>query len=608
MCGILGSVSKELPVAIAHQSLFHRGPDEQTDWSDGQVQFIHTRLAIQELSPAGRQPMAYKQFRLVFNGEIYNHQELRKKFNLQCGSNSDSETLLHLFEQMGIGMLSELDGMFALAIYDESQKQLWIARDRAGEKPMYYSATNDTLVFGSELLALTKILTVEVDDRRIANFIASGYLLASQTPYKNINELPGGHFLFYDLNVRRPVIKQWWSVDPFFKKRFNGTLDEALEEADRMLRYSVTTRMISSDLEVGTFLSGGIDSGIVTAMAAETNRQLKSFTISFDGFYDEGPPALVTARHLKTDHRQITISLNDIQHDLERIFVSYGEPIIDDSIIPSYYVCREARRYLTVVLNGDGGDELFGGYRRYVPFATLNMFNNYLTGLFRSLRAVLPYPSEKISIYNYLYRLAAQLSVNGPNAYYVSTNDLMHARTHNFVVKPDLAEHNAMIESILFSSSSPLKKIMNMDFNLILHNILLGKMDIASMNNSLETRSPFLSRDLMEFMPSLPDHFLVNGRETKFLLRKLAKKYLPNEIVNRPKRGFEIPLQDWIDGRIKDITHDYLSRSNAYTRTILKPEFVDRLLRNKVDMPQQQRARILFALLSVECWKSNLSV
>lgn len=609
MCGIAGSINLSMPVDQVQALLKHRGPDEQTAWQDedGSLQFIHSRLAIQDLTQAGRQPMHHQGIHIMFNGEIYNHLELRKKFEMPCVSHSDTETLLHLYSILGTDMLHELDGMFAMAIYNEHEKKLWLCRDRAGEKPLYFRSTSQYFVFASELNVLTTLLKPQVKSRNIANFLSIGYMPIPETPYEDIVELEPGHMLTIDIPTMKIEKRTWWHIAPFYEQECRMSLSEALDKTDALLHLSVKRRLLTSDREVGTFLSGGIDSGLVTAIATRYTSKLKTYTVSFEGLFDEAPLAAKAAQALDTDHHSISINLDHLDQDLEQLFANYGEPIMDDSIIPSYYVAREAKRHLTVVLNGDAGDELFGGYRRYVPATAIDLFGrNKLRKSLGRLSSYLPVPGNKMSKYGYLHRLLHLLTIEGAETYFGATTDLLSDDDKNFIVKPDLRSVKNSLDNIINMKISSLKRMMLMDFQQILPAILLVKMDIATMRHGLESRSPFLSKELLQFAPTLQDHYRIKNFKTKYLLRQLALKYLPPDFYHQPKRGFEVPLKDWVDTKLKMIIHDYIAPHNSYVKEILKPGYVDLLLGNKIaTLGGEKRAKILFALLALECWSKN---
>ena len=603
MCGIAGSINVNLNIPKISKDLFHRGPDEQTFFEDDSLQFHHHRLAVLDIA-CGHQPMHFQDFTIIFNGEIYNHLEVRAKYNLSCKTHSDTETILHAYAKAGPACLNDFDGMFAIAIYDKNKQHLFLARDRAGKKPIYYFSSGDKFAFASELNALRNQLPLEIDEEHIHQFIHTGYLFRAATPYKNVYELPAGSYAVIPLNDPRPIVVRWWDVHTFYSLSTNDNLDTALRNIDQLLHESVKRRLESSDLEVGSFLSGGIDSGLVTAIARMYNHSIKTFTVSFEGDYDEAPLARLVANRYQTDHHEIKISFDNLINDVEKILFNYGEPFFDSSAIPSYYVSREAKRSVTVILNGDGGDEIFGGYRRYVPFAKYDFFNPgfLMKGFARLFLNVLPAP-DKRNKYNYIYRLADLTVKNGIDTYLSATLNTFEG-LGKFQIKHDtgfqkMKEH---FEAINRSELSGLQKIMNMDFDNLLACNLLVKMDIATMAHSLEGRSPLLSKDILEYVPSLPDDFKIRGGTTKFLLRRLAEKYLPEELINQPKRGFEIPLKKWIDNQLKDMIADYILRPDAYCKNFLPKSFVEQLWNYKINGGDEKRAKMIWTLFALEVW------
>jgi asparagine synthase (glutamine-hydrolysing) len=369
---------------------------------------------------------------------------------------------------------------------------------------------------------------------------------------------------------------------------------------------AVKRRLESSDLEVGCFLSGGIDSGVVTAIASEYNHNLKTFTVSFDGEYNEAPLAKLVAEKYGTNHTEIKISFENLKDDLEKILRNYGEPFFDSSAIPSYYVSQEAKKSVTVILNGDGADELFGGYRRYVPFAKYDFFKkNFLVKKGATFfKRTLPASHNKKSLYNYLYRLAS-LASNSDLEIYLSAGVDIFEGYQQYILDPGfdyLAQVKKDFDEIANSDLSGLKKIMNLDFDTNLFGDLLVKMDISTMANSQEGRSAFLSKELLEYIPSLPDDYKIKGKTTKFLLRELAARYLPQELLHQPKRGFEIPLRLWVDNQLKEQVFDYLSCTNSFYKNFVHADFVNNLLKKKIKISAEKRAKILWTLLSLEIW------
>jgi asparagine synthase (glutamine-hydrolysing) len=606
MCGIAGAINSSFSYSKVTDTLGHRGPDEQDSYRHNNVDLFHLRLSILDIS-GGHQPMHLgEKYTIIFNGEIYNHAELRKQHNLKGKTSSDTETLLLLYEKFGTEFLDLLDGMFAFVIYDRTKNNLFIARDRAGKKPLYYFNNQKKFVFASELNCLKSMVPVEIEPDHFLQYLRLGTFYRQNTPYKNVTELTGGSFLIVDCDSLSVSKKRWWNINNFYLKRSEDSLEESLQKTDDFLHTAVRRRLESSDLEVGSFLSGGIDSGIVVAIAKQYQPSIKTFTVSFKGEYDEAPLAKLVALKYNTHHTEISISFENLNNDIEKILSNYGEPFYDSSAIPSYYVSREAKRYVTVILNGDGADELFGGYRRYVPFSKYDFFkkNFIIQKAAEILKRSLPIPDEKKSTYNYLYRLAA-LASKSDLEIYLSTIVNIFEDYENYILDDNrdyLAPIRKDFQKIVGTNLSGLQKIMNLDFDIELFDDFLVKMDIATMANSQEGRSPYLAKELLEYVPSLPDNYKINGKTTKYLLRQLASKYLPAELINQPKRGFEVPLKNWLEKELKEIVFDYLSDSNSFYKNFVKPGFVENLLKHKTRISEEKRAKMLWTLFSMEVW------
>ncbi len=606
MCGIAGTINLDFSYENIIKTMGHRGPDEQKGYQYKNVNFFHLRLSILDIA-CGKQPMHLdEKYTIIFNGEIYNHSEIRKRFNIGGNTSSDTETLLLLYDRFGTDFLDYLDGMFAFVIHDKIKNELFIARDRAGKKPFYYYRNGEKFAFASELNCLKEIVSPEIDFNNFYQYLRFGSFYRQFTPYKNIKELRAGSLIVINCDTLLMSETRWWDISNYYQKQSDDSLEESLQKTDGFLHKAVQRRLESSDLEVGSFLSGGIDSGIITAIASDYNSALKTFTVSFDGEYDEAPLAKLVAEKYKTQHTEIRISFQNLRNDLEKILSNYGEPFFDSSAIPSYYVSREAKKYVTVVLNGDGADELFGGYRRYVPFAQYDFFkkNPLIKNGATFLKHILPAANNKKSLYNYLYRLAS-LASNSDLEIYLSAGVDIFEDYQQYIIDPGFDYLQPMkqdFHKIANSNLSGLKKIMNLDFDTNLFDDLLVKMDIATMANSQEGRSAFLSKELLEYIPSLPDNYKIKGKATKFLLRQLAAKYLPDTLINQPKRGFEIPLKNWINNELKEIVFDYLSSSDNFYKTFVQQKFVHDLLNQKIKVAEEKRAKILWTLLSLEIW------
>ena len=604
MCGIAGSIHFPLNIPRLTKDLWHRGPDEQKTFEEGALVLHHHRLAILDIA-GGQQPMEYGPFTIIFNGEIYNHLEVRKKYNFTCKTNSDTETILQAYAKLGAACLHDFDGMFALVIFDRNKQELFLARDRAGKKPLYYFTDGTKFLFASELNALQQQLPLEIHEEHIRQYLRMGYFYKSSTPYKNVFELPAGSHAYVSLQKPEPHVSKWWNIHDFYKQRIADDFQTATGKIESILHQAVKNRVESSDLEVGSFLSGGIDSGLVTAIAKQYNPSLKTFTVSFDGEYDEAPLAKLVADRYKTDHHEIKISFNNLVNDIEKILSNYGEPFFDSSAIPSYYVSQEAKKHLTVILNGDGGDEIFAGYRRHVPFAKYDFFKaGFMTkGLASLLHAILPPSHNKKSRYNYFYRLADLARKNNLGIYLSSTVDSFEG-FEKYIIGNDscLDQVKNDFEYMNRSGLTGLQKIMNLDFDNILAGDLLVKMDIATMAHSLEGRSPLLCKGLLEYVPAINDSYKIKGTQTKYILRKLAEKYLPSELINQPKRGFEIPLKKWVDGELKELISSYIFSSHAYSKNFVAPGFIQDLWNRKLKTGDEKRAKMIWTMFALEVW------
>lgn len=612
MCGIAGSVNFKLSYTAIDAAMHHRGPDGQNGFSIDNIDFYHLRLSILDIA-GGVQPMHLDdRYSIIFNGEIYNHAALRARFALSGKTHSDTETLLLLYRQVGSSMLQHLDGMFVLAIYDRKEKRLFIARDRAGKKPLYLFNDGRKLVFASELNCLKAMLPLEMDPGNFYHYTRMGTFYRQLTPYRQVKEMSAGSFWEIDCTSLSCTETRYWNIHEHYLNRKKDLLDESLQQVDNFLQQAVKRRIDSSDLEVGCFLSGGIDSGLVTAIASSHNQKLRTFTVSFDGEYNEAPLAKLVADKYQTDHTEISISFDHLQDDVEQILANYGEPFFDSSAIPSYYVSREAKKHLTVILNGDGADELFGGYRRYVPFAKYDFFkkNQFVKHTASVIKKILPLPEQKKSAYNYLYRLASLASKSSLDIYLSAGVDILEDHEDE-IIDPGFDYMEPIrrdFDKIAGSNLSGLQKLMNMDFDTNLFSDLLVKMDIATMAHSLEGRSPFLCKELLEYAPGMNDKHKINGAVTKYLLRTLAKKYLPEQLINQPKRGFEIPLKKWVDHELKTIMHDYIASPNALNKDFVNRKFVNSLLENKAGVAPEKRAKILWMLFCMEVWYRKVYV
>lgn len=603
MCGIAGGLYLERnQIDRIIQSLYHRGPNEQAYTQFQNLTLIHTRLSIQDIQ-FGQQPYHVGHYSIIFNGEIYNHLELRKTHlpKESFDTQSDTETLLRLYIKFKQNAFHLLDGMFAFCILDKKKRQLTLARDRAGKKPLYIYKKDNQLFFASELNTIkTSIPALSINDKAIASYLQCGFFHTEFTPYQDVKTLASG--MSYEINLDTLIITKtnYFNIMDFYQKKSNRSFESAVTTCDQILHKSIQNRLISSDLDVGAFLSGGIDSSLIVAIASQYRKKIKTFTVKFNNTYDESSLAKLTANKYKTDHHELSISLN-LKHDIEKILLHYGQPFMDSSAIPSFYVSKEAKKHVSVILNGDGADELFGGYRRYIPIA--NNLNKIAKSL-RFLTNTLPMPHNKQSIYNYIYRLLRLSNKTGLDFYLSATSDIFEDEFTFNQNNTCLNQLSEIVTSILNSSLSPLDQLLYLDFKLLLFSDLLIKMDIATMANSLEGRSPFLSKYMLEFAPTLPDNHKVNGTRSKHILRYLSKKYLPKQLVSQPKRGFEVPLKSWVNNELKDPIYDNL-RQNSYSSQFINQSFINALLNKTQSISEEKRAKMLWAMYCLEIWKNN---
>jgi asparagine synthase (glutamine-hydrolysing) len=600
MCGIAGAINgNNVNIEEVKKALFHRGPNEQTHYEYHNLCLIHARLSIQDIK-SGHQPFCSSDnnYVIIFNGEIYNHLDLRNDLvEFSFRTLSDTETLLNLYIKYGEEMFEKLDGMFAFAILDKKNNQLILARDRAGKKPLYLYKNNQTLAFGSELNTLKTLQKdLKMNEEAIEAYLRCGFFYAQHTAYENVENLDAGTVYKIDLGTLEISKKRYFNIKNYYLNKVDLDFETALQKTDELLHLSVKDRLLSSDLEVGAFLSGGIDSSLVVAIASEYKSNLRTFTVKFDGTYDESHLARLTANKYKTNHTELTISMN-LKNDIEKILFNYGQPFMDSSAVPSYYVSQEAKKHVTVILNGDGADELFGGYRRYVPAAN-GLLNS--AKLFSWLRSFMPKAHNKQSVYNYVYRLLSMAQKEGLDFYLSATVDIFEDE-YQFKTNKIFEQMNLFIKQ---SQLDSLSKMLYLDFNLLLFSDLLIKMDIATMAHSLEGRSPFLSKYMLEFVPTLKNEYKIKGRSTKHILRELSKKYLPKELITQPKRGFEVPLKKWVENDLKENIFDSL-KTNSYSSQFISQQFINDLLSCKINVSHEKRAKMLWTMYCLEVWKKN---
>lgn len=614
MCGIAGILHPDTerfaPIVRAMTAaLAHRGPDDDGLWTRPGIVFGHRRLSIIDLSEGGHQPMSNGDgsISVTFNGEIYNYKELRADL-LSAGhrltSQSDTEVIPHLYDRIGLDALKALHGMFAIALWDSRERALVLARDRVGKKPLFYAEIPGGLAFASEIKALAVVPGVDftVRPQGIQDYLSFGVVPGPLTIYNGVRRVPPGAALVARSDGSRTIAPYWTLA---FGPKHHVSEAEALEEILRLLTRAVTLRL-RSDVPVGAFLSGGIDSGLVTALAAQSlGTPLATYCIGFDDeAFDERPLARQVADRFATRHHErVLTSLG--QDRLDAIVGHYDEPFADPSALPSFAVCAVAREGLKVVLNGDGGDELFGGYRHYVA-AALQARLTALPGLAGSARLLvdhLPAPERTRSPYQFAHRFLRVLATPERERYLVLTKDLLSEADKADLMGMTAEPAVRLLDGILPPDMAlgPIDRMTAWNMSRLLADTLLIKMDIASMAHGLEARSPFLDQDLVSFVARLPEALKLSGRETKPLLRRLAERLLPRDVARAPKRGFEIPLQRWMTGELKPLLTERLTDRTGFAANHFAEPAVARFLAPH-GWDLKRWSSIAWALLCLEIW------
>jgi asparagine synthase (glutamine-hydrolysing) len=582
-------------------------------FADGPVALGHRRLAIIDLSPRGRQPMSNEDGSVwvVFNGEIYDFRALREELVAKghvFRSDTDTETIVHLWEEHGAGLLERIDGMFALALWDARTRTLLLARDRLGKKPLFYQESGGMLRFASEPRALfaDPEVRAEADPGAIDHYLAFGYVPAPAAAFAGVRKLPAAHFLLVRDGVRE--LGRYWSLRYGPKRRENGA--ELACELHELLLAAVRRRLVA-DVPLGALLSGGLDSSLVVALMREAGvGRLRTFSIGFeDQRYDELGHARAVADHFATEHHERVVR-PEAAALLPRLVRHYGEPYADSSALPTFHLCAMARGEVTVALSGDGGDESFGGYDRYLGLAVSERLAR-VPGPVRDGIARLLGPAARARGPKTLpYRLARLVEGLGmpPLARYarwISVFDApararLYTRDAAAAVAGDAAE--ALLADAFAGEPLSLEEAaMRADLRLYLPDDILVKIDIASMAHGLEVRAPLLDRRVVEFAAALPSHLKLRGLARKVLLRRVARELLPRDVVRRPKMGFAVPIERWFRGELREMAHDVLLDGRARSRGLLRPEEVSRLLREHEQGVAHHHAR-LWALLVLELW------
>ena len=616
MCGICGICGKNDENLIKRMCrvMFHRGPDDEGIYTDETISLGMRRLSIIDLT-TGHQPIHNEDGTLwiVFNGEIYNFQELKEyleKHGHRFYTKSDTEVIVHLYEEFGEDCVQKLRGMFAFALWDKPKRKLFLVRDRLGIKPLYYTETNGKLIFASEIKAILQHPEVkcEVNLKALDEYLTFQYIPAPHTLFKGIWKLPQGHTLSY--TDGKITLRQYWDVEfPQVPEKVDER--EAAEELLERFRESIRLRLIS-DVPLGVLLSGGVDSSAVVAvMSGLVSRPIKTFTVGFaaEGDYDETKYARLVAKRFETDHQEVILQPNACEL-LPKLIWHLDEPIADQAALPTYLVCELARKSVTVVLTGEGGDELFAGYPRYLLSFFADVYHKFPAWMKEQIvmkgASILP---SKIPFSKYLKKVA------------FSSPDAMNRNVRwmsNFLPEEKEQLYSDSLKKVLsdnpiskegwkdgwmdgWKDGSVLNSLMYMDMKTWLVDDILMKVDRMSMATSVEARVPFLDHKLVEFVCALPPKLKLKGFTTKYILKNTLNGLLPKEILNRRKHAFRVPASKWLQRDLKFLTSEILLSQAAQRRGYFNIDYIRQLvnshLEGKIDAGQK-----LWNLICLELW------
>jgi asparagine synthase (glutamine-hydrolysing) len=616
VCGIAGLLAVDQQAApdteAVHRmcdAMVHRGPDDHGLRADGPCVLGHRRLSIIDLRPEGAQPMTNEDdtISMIVNGEIYNFVELRKELEERghhFRSRSDSEVILHLYEQHGVDFLDRLRGMFALAIWDKRRSRLVLARDRFGKKPLYYHLGPRGLTFASELggLVASRRFEKRPDLDAIDAFMCLQYVPAPMTAFEGVKKLPAGHRLVFENGV-------FHDPEPYFALRFDeprrGSIEELTQELRNLIEDSVRVRLMS-DVPLGAFLSGGLDSSLIVAlMARHSSQPVKTFSVGFSSKdHSELPYAKMVADRYATDHHEMVVE-PDMASVVPELVRHYGEPFADSSALPTWYLCQYTRTGVTVALSGDGGDEAFGGYRRYTHSRTARAIRRLpwpLPRLVAAMLSHLPTPQAQ-EVRDYGKRIMEPehvrfLGLSSPIPHkdrMVIYGPVMRER---FAADQVASEFERLFETS--TAQDAVNRVIDVDIRTYLSDNILTKVDIASMAHSLEVRCPLVDQEVMRFAASLPGSMKIRGLTTKFLLRRVAEELLPRRILKRSKQGFGLPIDRWMREDLAPLSRDLLLDQSARERGILDPTAVqDMLARHQRGEP---RGFQIWSTMILELW------
>jgi asparagine synthase (glutamine-hydrolysing) len=545
MCGIVGFNFKNMPLLKKMaDTISHRGPDSEGYFVDNGIMLGHRRLSVIDLSELGQQPMTYNNITIVFNGEIYNYIELREELQLKgyiFETHSDTEVIINAYKEWGTNCVSKFNGMWAFCIYDKQEQKLFLSRDRFGIKPLYYYFFEEKFIFASELKAIkVHDILFKINKEAVNYYFYQKYIGNRLSIFDNVYKLQAAENLIFDINSKKITRSNYYDIREEVEKQKTRNIKEKLIVIKEILNDAVTKRLIA-DVPVGSFLSGGLDSSLISAIIVKTKRKLKTFSIGFkQKSFNELKFSELVADYIKAQHKTMKLEINE--ELLIKTIAHFDEPFGDSSVLPTFLLSKMTKDDVTVSLSGDAADEIFGGYDVYKAYKISKLIPDFTKPIFNFLIKQLPVSEKKVS---YIFKLKRFLRTNHKNVVirHLDWLSTFPRKEREKLLTNNYQELNSFFEN---SQKNDLLSIQINDIKNYLEGDILKKVDIASMLNSLEVRVPFLDHRLVSLVLSLPESYKIKGLETKWYLKQIGVKYLPRKIVYRKKRGFTIPISNII--------------------------------------------------------------
>ncbi len=623
MCGINGIYAKNWgkekitnSLITMNQLILHRGPDEGDHFTQNNVGLGMRRLSIIDLSN-GSQPMLSddEQVIIVFNGEIYNYQALRNQLiakGIQFNTQSDTEVILKLYLELGPEAFRQLDGMYAFSIYDKTKNKIFIARDFFGEKPLYYKFTEGQLIWASELKSIVSLLNDKpaISQKGLNLLFRLTYIPAPHTIYDGIFKLKSNHYIDFDLDSEELSLHKIHKNESE-QPNFNGNFNEAKKATHDLVTKSILSRTVS-DVPIGTFLSGGVDSSIVSAVVAKHSpEKINTFSIGFDKkSFDETDKSNLVAKLINSNHYEFILDSKNLDDNLNEILLNFDEPFADSSALPSNFVALKTSNYVKVALTGDGGDEIFGGYNKYYMGKLNRKYTSIMPeflhdNLLKFSHLVLRQSNDQRGFRFKLNRLLNSIDYGDSFYYNIISLGFQDAELQKIFTK-DYVENPFKEYHVSFNNyKGTLSELRKIDKNLSLEGDMLVKVDRTAMLNSLETRAPFLTKELWDFSFSLPENYLLNNWNKKFILKEAFEDYFPKDFLNKSKQGFGVPVGDWLRGSLKDELYSYIDANFINNQGIFNYKVISNLVENHITGKSDNTFRV-WTFYCFQKWYCNI--